>query len=279
MWIVAAIIGGTELSGQQVTGTLTLYYGINERASEQNNQRIDSLAATLKHKSVSFSIFGYADYLSDNGYNKRLSAERAEAVRDRLAKKVQSPYVTFLACTGKGESNSREKPSAKGDPPQRRVDILYTVRTGSKFVETRPKRVPRDTAAPKKKLGELSTGESVEIEGLSFQPGRHFLMPGSQKALDDLLVTMKENPSIKIEIQGHICCSAGPADGIDIDTGKPELSLNRARAVYSFLVKNGIDRERLKFIGFGRSKPKVDPETTPEEEQMNRRVEILVTER
>lgn len=263
-------------NAQFVTDTLRLYYEINERASERNDGRIDSLAATLRHKVVSFRIFGYADFLADNDYNRRLSNDRAEAVRARLAKKVPSPYLSFVS-VGRGEEGSHDNASSKGEPSHRRVDVIFTIGSASKPVITTVRRVPPDTAKKKKSLHELSVGESAEIEGLSFQPGRHFIMPESKAALDNLLKVMDQNPSMRIEIQGHICCSMGPEDGIDIDTGKPELSLNRAKSVFAFLVKNGVSRERMTFVGYGRTRPKVDPERTPEEEQMNRRVEILVT--
>jgi outer membrane protein OmpA-like peptidoglycan-associated protein len=46
--------------------------------------------------------------------------------------------------------------------------------------------------------------------------------------------------------------------------------------VNDYLVKNGIDASRLTYKGYGHSRPKVSPEKSPADEQMNRRVEILV---
>lgn len=103
-------------------------------------------------------------------------------------------------------------------------------------------------------------------------------MKQSIPVLEELLATLKENSQLKIEIQGHICCMPGDEDGMDLDTKEMSLSENRAKLVFNYLVRNGIDESRLTYKGYGHTQPKVKPERTPEEEQMNRRVEIKVLE-
>ena len=49
--------------------------------------------------------------------------------------------------------------------------------------------------------------------------------------MNELLSVMQKNKKLKIEIQGHICCA--PEDFGDLSTA-------RARAVYDYLIKNGI---------------------------------------
>ena len=82
---------------------------------------------------------------------------------------------------------------------------------------------------------------------------------------------MEENPKLKIEIQGHICCQ------LVTDVG--DVSTARAKAIYNFLIRNKISRERMTFKGFGTSKPvhKI-PERNEDEANENRRVEILIVE-
>jgi len=90
---------------------------------------------------------------------------------------------------------------------------------------------------------------------------------------------MAENPTLEIEIHGHICCMAGPEDGLDIDTKTEDLSVNRARAIYEYLIKNGIEPQRLKYKGFGHSRPLIYPEDTEERRTTNRRVEIKIVKK
>jgi outer membrane protein OmpA-like peptidoglycan-associated protein len=69
----------------------------------------------------------------------------------------------------------------------------------------------------------------------------------------------------------------GAPDGYDYETRTYNLSEERARTVYSFLINNHIKAERLSFKGYGHQKPLFPyPERTGEEEIMNRRVEIKI---
>jgi outer membrane protein OmpA-like peptidoglycan-associated protein len=91
----------------------------------------------------------------------------------------------------------------------------------------------------------------------------------SQTELEKLLEFLNKNPSLKIEIQGHICCQTSP--------GVYDVSPSRARAVWLFLIKNGINKNRMSFKGFGTTRPiHPIPEKSAQEEEDNRRVEIMI---
>ena len=82
---------------------------------------------------------------------------------------------------------------------------------------------------------------------------------------------MNDNPKLKVEIQGHICCKL--PDQVDA------VSTARARFIYNFLIQNKIDRKRLTFKGYGVSRPiHPIPEKNSQEEDDNRRVEIMIVE-
>ena len=82
---------------------------------------------------------------------------------------------------------------------------------------------------------------------------------------------MNDNPKLKIEIQGHICCKL--PNQIDA------VSTARARAIYNFLIANKVNRKRLSFKGFGATRPiHPIPEKSTQEEEDNRRVEIMIVE-
>ena len=77
---------------------------------------------------------------------------------------------------------------------------------------------------------------------------------------------------VRIEVAGHTC-DMGPAD---YNQG---LSERRARSVYNFLVNDGgVDSDRLSVRAYGEDRPKV-PNTSRENRQQNRRVELVVLER
>lgn len=226
-------------------------------------------------------IFGYADYLSNEGYNIALSQKRADAVKNYLLTKVPPSQMNIYSVEGKGEKFSKPNSSRQGEPKQRRVDVYFEGVTVINISEARLE-TPKDSlpkSEPKKKIEELNAGESLAIEGLSFVPGRHVILQSSAPALQKLLKTMKDNPKLKVEIQGHVCCTDNGEDGVDYDTREQKLSENRAKAIYEYLIDKGITKARLSYKGYGRTKPKEPVEDTPEKEQANRRVEVLVLEK
>ncbi|KAF5033394.1 OmpA family protein [anaerobic digester metagenome] len=84
--------------------------------------------------------------------------------------------------------------------------------------------------------------------------------------MEELYQVMIDNPTLEISIEGHICCSR-----LDED----DLSGQRAKAIYDFLIDKGIAAERMSWKGFGHTRPLTE-ERTEYEMQMNRRVEIRV---
>lgn len=268
-----------NLFSQNKTFTLSLYYKINAVESQNNFDRIDSLYKTFNKNTYKANIYGYADFLKDNSYNQRLSQKRADIVKSYLLKKGNT-LINIIACEGEGEKNSKDNHSPEGEPMQRRVDVCITEEIITKKIGTRDNKIQetKEKTPAKKNIEELEKGESIAIEGLNFISGRHVLVESAIPVLERLLTTLKEHSNLKIEIQGHICCIDGQIDGKDFDTGDLKLSENRAKAIYDYLVKNGIARERLTYRGYGHRHPKIPFERTPEEEQVNRRVEIKILE-
>lgn len=120
------------------------------------------------------------------------------------------------------------------------------------------------------KIGEAKVGEKVRIDNLNFYENTFGIMPDSKPRLYELLETMKLHPGLKIKLEGHVCC---------MTADRKNLSSERAKHVMSFLNKNGIEKSRLSFEGFGVSQPMYPiPEKSPEEREANRRVEVLILE-
>lgn len=275
------------MPAQTRTFTLSLYYEINQVSSQRNFERLDSLCKILEDTPVNISIYGYADYLNTTVYNKVLSEKRAGAVKNHLLKK-ELVNLTILQSQGLGEKNSKDNQSAEGEASERRVDVVLTQEIPRKKIGTREnivheqEKISEEKKEPekeKKGIEDLDKGESLALEGLNFIAGRHMLVKSAVPVLEDLLTTLKEHPTLKIEIQGHICClDPDYEDGLDYDTNEKKLSENRAKSVYNYLVRNGIDKERLTYKGYGHSNPKIKNEMSSEDEQINRRVEIKILE-
>jgi outer membrane protein OmpA-like peptidoglycan-associated protein len=123
-------------------------------------------------------------------------------------------------------------------------------------------------------------GSRVVLKDLIFIGGRHFLVPESVPAIQELLTVMNKYPTLVISIEGHVCCIPGTNDGIDLDLNTSNLSEMRAKTVYDYLLRNGIATNRLSYKGFGHQFPvKPYPEKTVEDMNSNRRVEIKIVSR
>jgi len=113
-------------------------------------------------------------------------------------------------------------------------------------------------------------GDKILLENLIFRGGTSFLEVTSKSLVDALLYIMQENPKLKIEIQGHICCYPDRTY---------QLSKERAQVVCEYLEDNGISKSRLRYKDFGGRKPIYPiPEQNEEQRIANRRVEIKVLE-
>ena len=267
------LVLGSGLPGQTRTDTLRFYFAIDKK----NPKDIGAIGKIQNTDSVQeIRIIGYADFLHSNSYNQILSEKRAENIRDLLVEKYPGLREKITSCKGLGERFSKGD-SVGGEQWWRRADVIVTKKKTLPGRPQKPMSKPADAEKENKTthLEKLKSGETITLEGLSFIPGRHIVLPNSEPKLEELLDKLKEHADLKIQIQGHVCCTENGRDGLDLDTRKYELSVNRAKAVYQYLIKNGIDKDRLSYRGFGGTRPKVK-ETSPENEQVNRRVEIMV---
>lgn len=280
----------------QQRDSVSLYYAMNQTQPLNGFARLDSMLAKNEGQIEALHINGYADFVFLPDYNNALSQQRADVVKTYIIKKAVSG-IRIIQSQGRGETASTNNGSPLGQPLQRRVDVVCTriqvkdtrppIAGTKKLGESETHTESKENEEPENEteqtnasseLPELKKGKSLTLEGLSFEPGRHVLLKSSIPVLEKLCKTLRENPGLKIEIQGHVCCADGGLDGLDYDTYERNLSYSRAKAVYDYLVYKGIKGSRLSYKGFGHTQPKVSPELSKADEQANRRVEILVVE-
>ncbi|MBN2519310.1 MAG: OmpA family protein [Bacteroidales bacterium] len=111
----------------------------------------------------------------------------------------------------------------------------------------------------------------VVLKNILFEFNKDEIQPISYNELNKLLTLLKNNPELKIDIYGH-------TDNIGKEKYNQNLSEKRAKAVFNFLIKNGIEESRLTFKGYGSSVP-IKSNNSEEERKLNRRVEFKVTEK
>jgi outer membrane protein OmpA-like peptidoglycan-associated protein len=110
--------------------------------------------------------------------------------------------------------------------------------------------------------------KTVILKNVFFESGVADLKSISKSELDKLVILLNENPTMKIQINGH-------TDNVGNPETNQNLSLNRATSVMNYVIKNGIEAIRLTAKGFGESQP-IDTNETAEGRKNNRRTEFLV---
>ncbi len=120
-------------------------------------------------------------------------------------------------------------------------------------------------------LAPIEVGEVVALNNLFFDRGKPTLLKSSYSELDRLLLLLKTNPTMEIELHGHTN-NLGPHEQLVV------LSNQRAQAVKDYLVKKGIEKNRIKGKGFGPDKPVAD-NSTEAGRQKNQRVEFKITKK
>jgi peptidoglycan-associated lipoprotein len=105
-------------------------------------------------------------------------------------------------------------------------------------------------------------------EDVYFQKGSYALTPEAKDLLIRKAEWLDKHPEINVIIEGHTD-----------ERGSKEYNIafgdRRAGAVKSFLIRQGIERQRLNAVSFGKEKP-IDPRRTEEARAKNRRVHFVI---
>ncbi len=114
----------------------------------------------------------------------------------------------------------------------------------------------------------IEIGQVVRLNNIFFEFGKATLKTESYEELDRVVKLLTENPSMEIDLAGH-------TDNVGTDEANLQLSGDRSKAVYDYLVSKGIAAARLTTNGFGETKP-VATNDTEEGRAQNRRVEFTI---
>jgi outer membrane protein OmpA-like peptidoglycan-associated protein len=265
----------------QYFDTIQLHYDIGAfQLNDNNKQLLDSIAQNFANRKL--LIYSYADYLGTENPNQYLSDNRANTAKAYLlAKGVKETQI--MACTGLGQVAGKGGATTTGNEANRRTAIFIrkaeVVRTIPKALPAKPlnKVEPQEAGMPID-YANVKVGDTINLKNIQFVNGETTIIEASFPEVDALYRVMRDHPTLKISLEGHVCCCIYP-DGYFPDTPDWQLSVQRARKLYNFLIKKGIASQRMSYKGFGRTHPILDNEETIEQGQVNRRVEVRILEK
>jgi len=259
------VFWSSPLMGQDKEIQFNIYFNHDQFTLEADQRtRLDSLLALPDKERYDVHINGFTNDIGPAQYNLELSRKRAEHV-----KKIMRAF-TIISSIGKGELESEAATN-------RRVEIIFHpksihVAMSGEIIE--PPMIAKPNIDLVQRFAMPKVGEKIALEGILFYPDQDVIMDQSKEVLEQLVSLLNAHRGLKFKIMGHICCGDPERPGMDVintRTGQQDLSYARARSVYLYLLKKGIDRKRMRFMGMAYRFP------TGQGDEFDRRVEIEIT--
>jgi len=212
------------------------------------------------------SIYGFTDDRGSDNYNLSLSQKRANAIKKIFSRfGVDNNLISNV--DGKGEVllrvvSSENLSIIRGLNRKDEINIEY--------LKEEKKVTDKKQEAPQLFNENIAVGDKITLDNILFETGFSVIEKKSISVLEELASALLIRKDIYFSIQGHVCCTENKRDAIDKKTGKRNLSMARAKFIYDYLVKKGIKRSRMKYIGLKNKYP-LGGET-----KFDRRVEIKI---
>ncbi len=257
----------------QEPDTLQFYFATNEYNSFTMSNEDKSRLKNLYKETRILAILGHCDYRGPEEYNHNLSRQRMEHVRRQLKNSGFDVSKSRNEALGESEASS----SGLSLEKCRRVDVLYipaVIKTEPIVLKEEVRDKPLEEIEPPAMVGlsksaieaflEDDTAEELQFDlTILFVNVSTRVLEESKPQLFELLEIMQNNPNLNATFHGHVCCQP-----------HYEISEGRARTVAIFLRENGIDADRIDYMGHSNTQPKVWPEVTDEDRKLNRRVAV-----
>jgi outer membrane protein OmpA-like peptidoglycan-associated protein len=123
-------------------------------------------------------------------------------------------------------------------------------------------------------MKKISINQTFKVENIYYDLNKWAIRPEAGKELDKLVVILKDNPDIIVELGSHTDCRAS-------DEYNLNLSQKRAESAVAYIISKGIGKDRITAKGYGETKllNKCDDgiPCTEIEHQTNRRTEVKIT--
>ncbi len=117
-------------------------------------------------------------------------------------------------------------------------------------------------------LEPIEKGRETVLSNIFFDTDKYVIKPESEPELQKVVAFLRENPTVRVAINGH-------TDNVGSAAHNEALSTNRAKAVYNYLNEQGVVAERLAYRGYGSQRPITENETAAGRQE-NRRIAFEV---
>ena len=216
------------------------------------------------------SIYGFCDDRGSDQYNLVLSQNRADKIKQLFSEnKINKQLISNV--DGKGEIllkivSTEDLNVIRGLNRKVEINVEYSnnkIEVKKDSIDERKKPITLES--------DLRVGDNITLNNILFRTGYSYILKESIPDLEKIARILNRKKEVYFTIKGHVCCTANGRDAIDRGTGKRNLSLASARYIFSYLIKSGIAKKRMKYIGLKHKYP------LGGDSKFDRRVEIEIT--
>lgn len=270
--------------------------------SSQNKNGAWSKAENMKSPiNSSYDDFGFA--MNADGFSGYLTSNRANSLEDNIYSFTRTNLIFTLSGivvdkvtqlpiagvmielldkeTGKKESVTTEADGKftfklKANSDYEVVGTKESYFTNTEKVTTKGKTASEDMFVKlRMEMEQIIVDKPIVLENIYYDLDKWNIRADAAIELDKLVIIMKDNPTIKIELSSHTDSRAN-------DDYNMVLSQKRAESAVEYLVAHGVARSRMTAKGYGETKLvnkcSNDVPCSEPEHQQNRRTEFKVTE-
>jgi len=222
-------------------------------------------SALLKDSQGDIAVIVFSDGVENSPAISALSAANTmkEEFGDRLC-----VYTVFVGNDDKGRKVMNDLAASTACGSAKSADELATAGAMAAFVEEvflekapmKPAPAPAPLPVPQPKISWI-------LSGVNFDLNKAVVRQDAKDILQNDIKILKENPQIRVEVQGHTCDLGDAAYNMD-------LSDRRANAIKDYLISQGIAADRLTARGYGEERPRF-PNDSEANRAKNRRVELV----
>jgi outer membrane protein OmpA-like peptidoglycan-associated protein len=209
----------------------------------------------------------------------RAESQRAAAETDRAA--AERARADAMAATAQANADRQQAEVAKLEADRARqeaVEQQQKLSAQADQARDAAAKAQQEQAELRQKLmiqfnqilqtRETARGLIVNMSDVLFDTGQYTLKPGAREKLAKISGIILAHPGLTITVEGH-------TDSVGGDGYNMKLSENRANAVRTYLVSQGLNSGIVTAQGFGKTRPVADNSNAAGRQQ-NRRVEMVV---
>ena len=269
--VIILFLAGQLLQAQTNNAHVVYFETGKYNVPDIETNRLVMFIKSLKDIQIErISIYGFTDDRGSDNYNLTLSQNRANAIKkifsgfgvdDNLISNVDGKGEVLLRVVSSDNLNIIRGLNRKVE-----INIEYKEKEGV-VVEIKEE----DIRTKKFLSGNIAVGDKITLENILFKTGSSSLEVESINVLEAIAEALLRRKDIYFTIQGHVCCTNNTGDAIDKKTGKKNLSLARAKYIYKYLIRKGVKKSRMKYVGL-RNKYPIGGAA-----KYDRRVEIKIT--